>query len=598
MKIKTYEINLESFFSGLSTRYQVPNYQRDYSWGADEIDQLWVDLIAAFATDSDYFAGTIVLNEEINGHARIEGALDIVDGQQRLATLSIIFCIIRNIGKQCQADTTYLSNFARDEIFQNTVGRIFTLAEDRLLHRSEPDNYFLRLNAKDNSIFFQQIQTFVPPRLGNDDLRLIKSESRLLKAKKILTRHVRNTFLAESTDIRQLYRFLVFLCKRLQFIQITVETDYDAYLLFESLNSKGLDLSTADLVKNKLLAICRADDEKRSRVLSTWNEIVTQLLESRFSNPVEFLRFYWIAFGANRPTKRDLYKVVRAKLQEPEFDPERFTRDLLESVEHFVFLTHSARTWPSSEIPRGGLDQYVSEMNALRYAIHIPVFLYAMKYRSQDFLVVFSKKSLSFLFRLMTIGDFAVGVADATFTKILDKLRQTSPRFSDQEILECFDAESEKIGDESFKSAFNTFTSENNQVCRYILSKIHIHEYGNEQIPKADEFHLEHVLPQNSTLWEENGFDFCGDSPDSLKYCLGNMTLLNKSLNSAISNRVFQEKVNSYQKRNANIQNGTTFPMTYEIYNRYVQLGEDWTVETIRRRCAQFAEVAPRVWPR
>lgn len=594
MEIQTDKTNLERFFTGLSTCYSVPNYQRDYSWTFDEISQLWEDLLAAYKNQSDYFVGTLVLNKEKDNGRHEEGQYDIVDGQQRLATISIFFCVIRNISTALVQDRNFQGHIERSNDLVQLATKISNYAEDRLLYRSEPDNYYLKLNAKDGDIFFRNVQKYSPPALDNDSLRLIKSENRLIKAKKIITKLMRDEFLQEPGGIQKLYEFLFFLCKKLQFIKIVVATDYDAYLLFESLNSKGLDLSTADLVKNKLLSICRHDEAKRNRVLSIWNEIVSKLSESRFQNPVDFLRFYWIAFSGERPTKRDLYAVMRAELQKPNFNVELFMSDLFESVERFVSLTNANRVWPSSEIESDSMEQYFSEMNVLRYSIHIPTFLVAMKTRSDLFVTKLSKKSTSFLFRLMSIGDFSVSTADTVFSVATERLRQNKP---DDEILECFKTEPDKISDSAFRGNFRNFVSEDNQLCRYILAKIHIHQVGYEQIPKADEIHLEHVLPQNSSLWEEAGFQ-CGEKKiDELKFSIGNMTLLNKSLNSSISNRIFSEKVTSYKRRDAAGQVGTTFPMTYLIHQRFVDTGEAWSQDIIERRADAWANLAVDIWP-
>lgn len=597
MKIETSETNLESFFSGLSTSYRVPNYQRDYSWTEEEIEQLWADLIVAFESRTTYFVGTLVLNSEPGGAAG-DGHFDIVDGQQRLSTLSIIFCIIRNVGKELASNTNFLPDITRTQKFSEVATKICNYAEDRLLYRSEPNNYYLVLNKKDQPVFYKQVQTFSQPQFDVNALKRVKSDSRLIKAKKVLSKKLYETFLYERTDVSDLYQFLIYLAKKLQFIRIVVEDDYDAYLLFESLNSKGLDLSTADLVKNKLLSICKNDEAKRERTLSSWESIVERLSGSRFSTPVDFLRFYWLAFENEKPTKRDLYRVVKKRLQDPSFDVDQFMDRLSESVENFLYLTDIHRIWPSNTIKNGTKDQYIAELNTLRFAIHLPTFLYAMKSRDDSFLNVLSQRSLSFLVRLLTVGGYAVSIADGVFTKALETLRQEGPTASDAEVLACFDVEEEKVGDLSFQKNFSNFISHDNQICRYLLARIHAHSVGNEQIPKNDEIHLEHVLPQDSSIWESAGFDGLGKPLDELKYSIGNMTLLNKSLNTAISNRMFSEKVDSYRKKTAADQSGTTFPMTYEIYDTFSGKGNVWTREVIENRAATWSSMVAAIWPR
>jgi uncharacterized protein with ParB-like and HNH nuclease domain len=598
MKIQTEQTTLESFFSGLSTRYRVPTYQRNYSWTSDEIEQLWNDLTAAFDAGDSYFVGTLVLNSEQSGESGQDGHYDIVDGQQRLTTISIIFSAMRNIGQELLHNNAFESQLLRNEVFFQTARRISNYAEDRLLYRSEPDHYYLELNARDQPGFESLVQKITVPKFDDAALKISKSQSRLVKAKKVINKRIYERFIKSETSVDALYRFLVYLCQKLQFIKITVETDYDAYLLFESLNSKGLELSTADLVKNKLLAACRNNEERKKKIVGEWDVIVSKLERSRFPNPVDFLRCYWHAFEVGRPTKRDLYKAIRSKLQEPGFDVESFVSDLSNGVDDFVFLTDTERVWPSQNIKFGTKEQYIAELNSLRYAIHLPVMMIAIKTRTDSFVTELIRKSLSFLFRLLTIGDYTMGIANAAFSAIQEKLKQASPQVPDEQILAIFDLYNDKVGDEIFEANFAKFVTEDNSVCRYILTKIHLHNCGVEQIPKSDEIHLEHILPQDSSLWEEEGFDSREKQLDDLKYSIGNMTLLDKTLNSSISNNIFSVKVARYQMRTAANQIGTTFPMTYEIYSEY-QAGETtWTKERIERRAENWANLAVNIWAR
>jgi alkylhydroperoxidase/carboxymuconolactone decarboxylase family protein YurZ len=75
------------------------------------------------------------------------------------------------------------------------------------------------------------------------------------------------------------------------------------------------------------------------------------------------------------------------------------------------------------------------------------------------------------------------------------------------------------------------------------------------------------------------------------------MTLLNKSLNASISNKVFAEKVGGYKRRDAATQAGTTFPMTYSIYDDFVMRNEVWTRDKIKKRAEEWASLAVSIWP-
>ena len=82
--------SIEQLFTG-DTRYAVPKYQRSFAWPFDEVEELWEDLLSAVERKSDYFLGTVVL------HRRTSGPTEIIDGQQRLACISMLFSSIRNI---------------------------------------------------------------------------------------------------------------------------------------------------------------------------------------------------------------------------------------------------------------------------------------------------------------------------------------------------------------------------------------------------------------------------------------------------------------------------------------------------------------------
>ncbi len=101
MEIKPETTNLEKILQNYETSYSVPEYQRDYSWRTnEEIEDLWNDILASYRNGSEYFMGTIVLNDE--GHKTDQ--YDIVDGQQRLATFTILFSVIRALGNSFETN--------------------------------------------------------------------------------------------------------------------------------------------------------------------------------------------------------------------------------------------------------------------------------------------------------------------------------------------------------------------------------------------------------------------------------------------------------------------------------------------------------------
>jgi uncharacterized protein with ParB-like and HNH nuclease domain len=600
MEIKPEDKTLEKLLTGFSTRYFVPDYQRDYAWTADEIEQLWIDVKSSFKNKSDYFLGALVLNKE----SHEEDQFDIVDGQQRLATFTILFAVLRDLAKTYLQNDNFLNTESRDLESRQFAEKIGPLAEDRLMYRSEPNQFYLNLNRKDQPIFKTNVQQANALDLSDDWLQLRKTENRVLKAKKILAKKVAADFFGYTPrgevvrefphGFRDLYSFLVYIIKSLRFISIEVATDYDAYLLFESLNYRGLSLSTADLVKNRLLMSCGDDEELKQQVLASWEQMVSQLQESKYPNPVDYLRFYWLAFYDERPTKNELYKVIKATIDRQGFRPDRFVSELLERVNHFVELTDRSRSWPSTEFTNDSLEQYLAEISSLRYSICLPSLLLAKGMNRTTLLKDLARSSVNFLVRLVTVGGYSVGPADEVFLKVVKGIRAN---LSDAEILNNFCVEKDKVADSIFSSNFAALRTRDSSVARYLLTKLHVYNAGPEQVPRSDEVHVEHILPQDPKKWVECGFQYAFGPLDDVIYAIGNQTLLNKKLNNLASNRPFNEKVAKYRQRSEFDEEGTTFPMTYRLHSQFESGLIEWTADRIQERSRYFGGQAPSIWP-
>jgi len=588
MNIKPESTNLEKILTGSSTKYAVPEYQRDYSWTPAELEELWSDINRSWKNSYDYFMGTIVLNTE--AYIDEDDHFEIVDGQQRLGTFTILFSVIRAFANKYLNDDVFLKGILRNSENAALANRIQSLAEDRILHRSYPDQYFVALNKKDKVIFENEVQKCTE-LLEKDCLKINKSDPRVRKTKKYFTQ-VLYELIEENhaTALQNLESLLGHIVKKLEFITIKVESGYDAYLLFESLNSKGMDLSIADLLKNKMLMVCNGNKEQ-DKVLENWEKMVSVLEDkSTYPSIPDFLRFYWISINNIVVTKNELYKVIKNSLDNGDREVAELSVDLLEKANLFVMLTDKNLEWPSTQYKVGSKEQYLAELNTLKYTICLPVLLFVSA-NNPELLKEIAHKSINYLFRLVTVGDFSVGKANALFSRILKKLHEGE---SDEVILASF-SEAEKVGDEEFEALFKEFRTKDNKIGRYILTKIHLHENGSELVPNNSEIHLEHVLPQDYSKWE-SGFEKGVSKWEDIIYHIGNMTLLNKSLNQSVSNNLFSEKVIKYKEKTTSDDEGTTFPMTYSIFNRYESEDVEWSISEVQRRADSWSALSKKIW--
>ena len=597
MNIKPSTVTPESIFTGISTRYRVPHYQRDYAWTGDNFEALWNDVCSAFAQGNSYFLGSIVLNGE-GQRGDDNKRWDIVDGQQRLATLTILFATIRDLA------STYVGN-PLDPVFQMLNGqqasnkekaeRIKIIASNLVVRIGSPDNYYLELNEKDQGAFYE-IQCSSLALLRPDQWsRKDKSEKRVKKAKKFFAQHVYEMVVKATDGFNHLERFLTFCMTQLLLLRIEVETDSDAYLLFESLNDRGLDLSIADLVKNRLLLASGSDTDRKRRVLAKWDAMIELLKDSRYEAQ-EFLRFYWIAF--HQPvTKNELYLTIKSHLAS--CNPEDLVDSLVESCTYFSQITKQSLRYPVGVNVPEAIEQKYAEINTLGYSVCYPLFLWCNKHR-EELLLELVPFSLSYLFRLITIAGFAANKAEGAFTGAksngngaLSLLKRNS-QATLAEVLNEF--KDEELQDQRFVQRLKTNLFEDNKTARYILSRIHDKFNGSPALRLTKEAQLEHVLPVSRNSWPD--FDLKGRERADWVYSLGNMTLLESSLNQSGKDSAFQKKVLLYREHTgrATDEVASAIPMTQRIYNQATRESKVWNADWILSRANEFAANALDIW--
>jgi uncharacterized protein with ParB-like and HNH nuclease domain len=585
MQIQSEPQTLERIFYGVSTRYAVPHYQRDYTWNQDQWAELWNDITTAFHGNKEYFLGSFVLNTE---NLESQGIYEIVDGQQRLTTFTMLFSVIRDLAKhygENPSDNAYGAMGLTHQVNREKAGRAATKSSLLVVHLSEPDNYFLRLNDKDHPVFHEKIQKEGPPLLSKEERQVYKAESRLTKGKKFFTRKVLEEFLNDDQGFVRLEKFVTFCMTKLILLKIAVGSDNDAYLLFETLNDRGLDLSISDLVKNRLLLGCNSDEEKKKRVLTKWNDLISRLGKSRFL-PHDYLRFYWCAFE-EKCTKKELYRLIRDKLSQT--DGEHLLDAWLESSEFFCEITDRSLRFPHSGLSLGSTRCSYAELNTLGYSVYIPLFLYLHRHR-RSLLDKIASPSASYLFRIITVGSFSAGRPESLFERIQQAVINGD---SDETVLGIFSQDPE-AADDKFQERLRTQRFEENKAARHFLSKWHLHENGQGH-PLNQDVQLEHVLPQKEDAWP--GFDLDGRAREDWVYTLGNMTLLEQALNKSLQASEFSTKVSRYRQRDGQNPEGSALPMTYRIAVAHDTGGRVWDHAWISERTEWFAAGAAAIWP-
>jgi hypothetical protein len=270
--------------------FVVPTYQRSYAWDADTIDDFWTDLKHAIDTsEPDYFLGTLVFA------STDENQTTVIDGQQRLATTTLFLAAIRNIF------AAHGSQKLADDIEQKSLAFL-----DRETEEREPT---LLLN-EDDQLFFRNL---VIERKDVEPTH--DSHKRLKKAFEKLQSELEQDVSGFGTKgIDRLKQWLNFIEYKAMVITVTVPSEADAFVIFETLNDRGAALTIGDLLKNYLFGHSGSHIDA---VKKDWAAALSALdITAENEMFVSFLRHHWSSKqGAVR--ERDLYKSIKDEISTP-----------------------------------------------------------------------------------------------------------------------------------------------------------------------------------------------------------------------------------------------------------------------------------------
>ena len=296
--------------NGLS--YRIPRFQRDYSWGEDEWEDLWTDIIASLegSPDASHYMGYLVLQ------SADDKVFDVIDGQQRLTTLSlIVLAALKHLQRLVDKGEAPENNTRRlEQIRQTYVGYL-----DPVTLVARPK---LTLNRNNNGYY----QNYLVP-LGHLRQRGFRASEHLLrKAFEWFDRKIGDYLKAQPRSLAtetipgdtagaRIAQLVEDLSDRLFFTVITVSDELNAYTVFETLNARGVRLSATDLLKNYLFSLLDhgADSQHELATLEErWEQMVGHLQSEKFP---DFLRMHWNS-RHRFARQTELFKHIRAQVRD------------------------------------------------------------------------------------------------------------------------------------------------------------------------------------------------------------------------------------------------------------------------------------------
>lgn len=548
---------------GNGLTYRIPRFQRDYSWTDDEWEDLWTDILGTIQEGGEpaHYMGYLVLQSQD------EKSFDVIDGQQRLTTLTlIVLSALKNLQRLIEENNQPERNKQRlEQIRQTYIGYLDPVT---LISRTK-----LTLNRNNDHYF----QTYLIP-LGHLPQRGFRaSEHSLRKAFEWFDKKVRDYAKKAGGDEGVALATLIEnMSDRLFFTVISVTDELNAYKVFETLNARGVRLSSTDLLKNYLFSVLHRDNEHphEMKVLEDrWEAMVTRLGSESFP---DFLRIHWIS-RRTFVRQSELFKTIRSRVTDRE-SVFQLLRDMEQDMDTYLALTNpEASQWNSD------LKMYAQNLRMFSVRQPFPLIFAAHRKFSETDFISLVRSCVVISFRYNVIGSQPTNEQERIYYDVAKKIANDEISTVNP-ALEALKAVYPH--DDSFKAAFSekiirTTNSRNLRIVRYIFCALEKQASGNDYDFESDTFNIEHVLPQNP----ETGWDnFNDEEVDAMVYRLGNMTLLNKAENKRIANLGFQTKKPVFTES------------AFELTRKIAEENADWTPERIAARQKALAKLATTVW--
>ncbi|WP_433953161.1 DUF262 domain-containing protein [Curtobacterium flaccumfaciens] len=559
MKIESEDIDVESLLAGRF--FSIPRFQRPYSWDEENIEDLWNDVRST--NGEDYFIGSMVVYRE----GKQEFA--VVDGQQRLTTLTLLLCAIRDAFAQLEE--------------RDLAEGIHQLVERK--NRSNKNEYVLRTET--SFPFLQEmILKFDEPDIK--DIPALAEEKALRKASQILVDNVQSVLSAVDLDasivvdqktltkVNRLtdLRDSVF---NLKIIFVKLENEDDAYLIFETLNTRGKDLAVTDLVKNHLTKLLKSATAVDS-VKIKWGKVLSTVYESAADITSDaFLYHFWASRYEATPLKK-LYSIIRKRVNAK--NAKTYLDALVQDVEYYRAIHEPSYMWEKSE---KRVAESLRAIQIFRVVQPTPALLSLVRaYKEKKIKLsklaeaVKAIENFHFTFTAITSSRSSGGISSmySSFARKLFEAEDSNSAAIEIKIFIQKLRERRPLLDEvevGFKDVlFTNTTTKQKQLVRYILRKFAEHNSFKFTVD-WDDLAIEHLAPQ--ALIGKAGWDELTIGQ------LGNLFLLDQKKNNELADKSFAEKKLLLSRGSYSV------PET-------MQTAEDWSPALIREHTRQMAGVA------
>ncbi len=542
-------------------RLKVPINQREYSWEEEHVTDLLQDFANAIATNkATYFLGTVVLTRSD------EDIPEVSDGQQRLATTTILLAGIRDyfFGK---GDLARSNSIQSDCLMTTDIDTTDTVPK-------------LRLNVDDNEFFTRFV--LEPPNSASRKAAEPTKEShkRIKAAAVIVSKYITAMLKPYSEDVKtpRLLEWVKFVREGAQVILLRVPDHLNAFMMFETLNDRGLRASQADLLKNHILQHAKDRGEEAQKM---WSQTVS-VLESLGQGDITVTYLHHHLITQHGPTKeREVYDKIKQLITSPSQAVD-FVNDLAVGVNDYAALFSPSH--PKWNDYGNATRRHLETINRDIQVVQIRPLMFATL---RKFSVAETKLAFKFFVfwsvRFLVTRKGGGGLLDRNYgiqAKEVGTGKTTKAKELTAALTEIIPS------DAVFQKSFEEFRPSGERFARYLLRALEQkvkEDPEPELIANDDEevVNLEHVLPENPG---ENWPNITADMAGALYKRMGNLVIIQAKKNTLIANSPYEVK--------KPVLLASAFILTQSAGQP-----DEWGEDEIAVRQKKLATIALKTWP-
>lgn len=546
--------NIYEILNG-NRQFLIPVYQRFYSWDIDQCKRLWNDIVEMQRKGkAGHFVGSIVNIAEQAMPTGVQKYM-IIDGQQRMTTLTLLLLALRDYAIKNPSDTTINARRIDNMLLKNE-------------YESGDERYKLLLTETDRDILI----SLVEEKPISESIRSRLIENYNFFANKLADKEIQPAEVYESIG-------------KLQIVNITLDRAVDdAQAIFESLNSTGKELSESDLIRNYVLM--GLEPSEQTYVYEHLWRPMEQLFiyETQGTVMDAFFRHYLTMKLSRIPKQGRVYEEFKLYHLNCEFGTIReLCQDLLEYAKYYTNIVFKRNSDTD-------LKKLYEDIIDLRMEVSYP-FLLKIHHDCREGLITpdelkeILRLCISYVLR-RAICEIPTNSMNKTFATLKNYIRPDDYLNSVKAFFVMQDTYKEFPDNDKFEGAFENRDIYNMRARNYILSRLE--NFDNKAPIIIENYTTEHIMPQNKNLSLEWQADLGAEWQDVQKkylHTIGNLTLT--AYNSEMSDRPFLEKMDM----------AGGFKESALRLNKYVILQNKWNQKHIQERAKELAKKAESIWP-